>query len=194
MSLDERLKQRLLGGAVLVALIVIFVPMLIEEPVDQQIVSDHSLPVKPLPFRVEPRNPQPAPETPRPVEPPVAVAAPAPKPKPAEPVAPPETPVDVKPAVSASQNAKPPVDDATRPSPSAWMIQVVSLTREDNARKLVEDLRKASLPAQLETARVDGKTHYRVRVGPEVDHRLAQQMVEKIKKEFKLKPKLMRYP
>ena len=41
MALEERLKQRLLGGAVLVALVVIFVPMLIDEPVDSRVVSDH---------------------------------------------------------------------------------------------------------------------------------------------------------
>ncbi|MET0065103.1 MAG: SPOR domain-containing protein [Candidatus Thiodiazotropha sp.] len=179
MSLDERLKQRLLGGAVLVALIVIFVPMLIEEPVDQQIVTDHALPEKPLPFRVEPRQPDPVTQSPEPVQPRAAQTVPEPK-----------APAPVKPPKASN----PPAEAASRPSPSAWMIQVVSLTREDNARKLVEDLRKADLPAQLETARVDGKTHYRVRVGPEVDHRLAEQMVEKIKKTFKLKPKLMRYP
>ncbi len=192
MSLDERLKQRLLGGAVLVALIVIFVPMLIDEPVDQQIVSDHALPVKPQPFRVEPRKSEPAAENPSPAEPPVAVVTP--EAESAPPVAQPVPPVKSTPTQSERPSANPPADDSARPSPSAWMIQVVSLTREDNARKLVEDLRKAGLPAQMETARVDGKTHYRVRVGPEVDHRLAEQMVEKIKKEFKLKPKLMRYP
>ena len=48
MALEERLKQRLLGGAVLVALIVIFVPMLIDEPVDSRVVADHRIPEKPV--------------------------------------------------------------------------------------------------------------------------------------------------
>jgi DedD protein len=193
MSLDERLKQRLLGGAVLVALMVIFVPMLIEEPVDQQIVSDHALPVKPQPFQVEPSRPEPRLENPRPEESSIA-APPAQEPSVSLPVTQAAPPVASQPAEPQAPDTTPTADTPERPSPSAWMIQVASLTREDNARKLVKDLRKADLPAQMEKARIDGKTHYRVRVGPEVDHRLAEQMVEKINKQFKLKPKLMRYP
>jgi DedD protein len=83
---------------------------------------------------------------------------------------------------------------STRPSPTAWMIQVASLTNEKNAEKLVESLRKADLPAQMEKVRLNGKLYYRIRVGPEVDHRLAEKMLAKIKQAFKLNPKLMRYP
>ncbi len=192
MSLDERLKQRLLGGAVLVALMVIFVPMLIEEPIDQQIVSDHTLPVKPQSFQAEPSQPEPVRENHHPERSPTA--APAQETNASVPVTQTAPPVELHPAEPQAPDTTPQADAPVRPSPSAWMIQVASLTREDNARKLVEDLRKADLPAQMETARIDGKTHYRVRVGPEVDHRLAEQMVEKIHKQFKLKPKLMRYP
>jgi DedD protein len=74
------------------------------------------------------------------------------------------------------------------------MIQVASLTNEKNAKKLVQNLRKADLPAQMVPVKVNGKPHYRVRVGPEVDHRLAKKMLAKIKREFKLNPELMRYP
>jgi DedD protein len=46
----------------------------------------------------------------------------------------------------------------------------------------------------MEKVRLNGKLHYRIRVGPEVDHRLAEKMLAKIKQLFKLNPKLMRYP
>jgi DedD protein len=188
MGLEERLKQRLLGGAVLVALAVIFVPMLIEGPVERHSVSDHSIPAKPvvkksvpeMQVQRQPKVIQPRPAKTQEEPQPQAITKP-------ETVA---TGVDkpVAKPVKAAERSK------TKPSPKAWIIQVASLTKETNAKKLVENLRKADLPAQMEKVRLNGKLHYRVRVGPEVDHRLAEKMVEKIKQIFKLNPKLMRYP
>jgi DedD protein len=214
MGLEDRLKQRLLGGAVLVALVVIFVPMLIDEPVERRTLSDHTIPVKPtvkksIPDKrvesqktTEPRpvstmtmpepekSPKPEPVVEKKVKPPEPkpvvekkVKPPEPKPVVEKKVKPPEP----KPVVTTKK-------ESTRPSPTAWIIQVASLTNEQNAKKLVESLRKADLPAQMKKVRLNGKLHYRIRVGPEVDHRLAEKMLAKIKQAFKLKPKLMRYP
>ncbi|ODB87337.1 hypothetical protein A3195_16230 [Candidatus Thiodiazotropha endoloripes] len=192
--MEERLKQRMLGGAVLVALVVIFVPMLIEEPVEQRDKSTHAIPIKPQSRQDQPVASQP-PEKP---EQKMVVKPPAPKAA-AEAVSKPEPEPKAKPVVS-----KKPVEksvpkqsgkgDKPRPSPTAWIIQVASLTNESNANKLVQRLRKAQLPAQMAPVKLNGKPHYRVRVGPEVDHRLAEKMLAKIKREFKLNPKLMRYP
>ncbi|MCG7915004.1 MAG: SPOR domain-containing protein [Candidatus Thiodiazotropha weberae] len=194
MALEERLKQRMLGGAVLVALVVIFVPMLIEEPVEQRDKSTHAIPIKPQSRQDQPVASQ-SPEKP---EQKMVVKPPAPKAA-AEAVSKPEPEPKAKPVVS-----KKPVEksvpkqsgkgDKPRPSPTAWIIQVASLTNESNANKLVQRLRKAQLPAQMAPVKLNGKPHYRVRVGPEVDHRLAEKMLAKIKREFKLNPKLMRYP
>ena len=177
MALEERLKQRLLGGAVLVALVVIFVPMLIDEPVDSKVVSDHHIPAKPEAI-----------EKPMPTilpSPPAQTGTEAGAPK-------------VQPPAERSQTLAPPVvEKPARPekrSPTAWMIQVASLTVQDNAEKLVADLKKAKLPATVEKVVLDGKRHYRVRVGPEVDHQTAMSMAEQIKRDFKLKPKVLRYP
>lgn len=185
MALEERLKQRLLGGAVLVALMVIFVPMLIEKPMDKQIVSDHAIPPEPS----KPQRPPAASvSVEKPPNPSGGEAPPEVKPEP-RPVSKPEPVRSLPPKRSSSASPVP-----ARSSPSAWMIQVASLTNGENAEKLVARLRKADLPAQVERVKLDGKLHYRVRVGPEVDHRLAQRMLNKIEKTFKLHPKLMRYP
>jgi DedD protein len=184
MALEERLKQRMLGGAVLVALIVIFVPMLIEEPVDPRDQADHIIPIKPQNQRAE----QSQPEVPTKTQKSTVSEAPMPTPvvkKLPQPIA------NQKPK---PENVKTATADKPRASPSAWMIQVASMARESNAKRLVEKLRKSDLPAQMEAVKLDGKQHYRVKVGPEVDHRLAEKMLAKIKKEFKLTPKLMRYP
>jgi len=173
MALEESLKQRLLGGAVLVALIVIFVPMLIDEPVDSRVVADHRLPEKPALLE------KPMPE----ILPPELPSAPAASVPVAEPPSRPAKPAATQ---SAAQDK--------RSSPTAWMIQVASLTVRENAQKLVKDLKKADLPAQMESVKVGGKTHYRVRVGPEVDFKTAERMAEKVKKNFKLAPRVLRYP
>ncbi len=194
MALEERLKQRMLGGAVLVALMVIFVPMLIEEPVEPRDQSTHAIPVEPQSRRHQPavgeKPEKPQQKTaakaaaPKIAAKPAAKPEPKPKPKPAVN----NKPVEPREPKQAGKAVKP------RPSPRAWMIQVASLTNEKNAEKLVQRLRKAELPAQMVPVTLSGKPHYRVRVGPEVDHRLAEKMLAKIKREFKLNPKLMRYP
>lgn len=177
MALEERLKQRLLGGAVLVALMVIFVPMLIDEPVDSRVVSDHRIPPKPEVIE----KPKPTILPPPPVE---AVT----------PVMSSTQPVTEKPATARIKVGKVKSDKDAKPSPTAWMIQVASLTVKENAEKLVADLKSADLPALVEKVEVDGKRHYRVRVGPEVNHQTALSMAERIKRRFKLTPEVLRYP
>jgi DedD protein len=186
MALEERLKQRMLGGAVLVALIVIFVPMLIDEPVEKRDQSTHTIPIRPKPqlsqssrFE-EPEQPQKKKQSTAPQAKPVVEQAAEPKPEVMQ--------------AQSTKSEKPETVEKPRSSPTAWIVQVASLTKEANAKRLVKNLRKADLPAQMTLVKLDGKQHYRVRVGPEVDHRLAEKMLAKIKKEFKLNPKLMRYP
>ena len=184
MALDERLKQRLLGGAVLVALVVIFVPMLIDEPVDSKVVSDHRIP--PKPEEIDKPMPTILPPPPEVSEAPVpAVTAAKP------PVANTPKPTAEVPKKKAEKPKQ--TQQSKRKPPTAWIIQVVSLTVEKNAQQLVSDLRKAGMPAQLQSVDVDGKRHYRVRVGPEVNHQTALKMAERIKGEFKLTPKVLQY-
>jgi DedD protein len=182
MALEERLKQRLLGGAVLVALVVIFVPMLIDEPVDSKVVSDHRIPPKPEALeKPMPAILPPPPESSTAVD---EVTEPQAAPVETEQAAPP------KPAPTV--DSKPVGGD--KPSPTAWVIQVASLTVKDNAERLMADLKKAEFPAVVEKVEVDGKRHYRVRVGPEVNHKTALSMADRIKRDFKLTPKVLRYP
>lgn len=178
MALEEQIKQRLLGGAVLVALVVIFVPMLIDEPVDSKVVSDHQIPRKPE--TVENSMPSILPP------PPVADSVPG-------------ADTDTEKQTQAKPTVPIPLPEPKprqggKPSPTAWIIQVASLTVKKNAEKLVAELRQAELPAILEQVEVDGKRHYRVRVGPEVSHKTASSMAERIQRDFKLTPKILHYP
>jgi DedD protein len=178
MALEERLKQRLIGAAVLVALVVIFVPMLIDEPIDSKLVADHDIPEKPA-----------------------ALLKPSPEILPPVPAAKIDKRDGVPDKVPVASKPPPPdpltdttADKSERRSPSAWMIQVASLSVRKNAQKLVANLKKSDMPAQFDRVQIEGKTLYRVRVGPEVDFKTAERIVEQIKRKFKLKSKVMRYP
>jgi DedD protein len=196
MTLDDRLKQRLLGGAVLVAVVVIFVPMLIEESVDQRLVTDHTIPEKPEYARVDPVVEKQLSRPPK-ID---KVEKPSHGERPDKPFSKPEKEVivpveqDKREKTQPKPVSQPTMVQPTTASPTAWIIQVASMTKEANATRLIKQLREANLPAQMKRVNLNGKRHYRVRVGPELDHKLAKKMLEKIEQEFKLKPKLMRYP
>jgi DedD protein len=196
--LDEQLKQRLVGAAVIVSLIVIFVPMLLDEPDDSEpFEMDTRIPAKPPVLR----QPLPARESlPKPVSavPMTSVAEseqePAGESAPAE-AQPPAGESD--PPLAQESLSQAPVDGGEaasgRSTPTAWLIQVASFTHRDNATRLVERLRQADIPAQLNEAVVDGKRHYRVQILPQLARKDAEKLTDRIKKEFKLKATLRRY-
>jgi len=176
--LRKRLKQRLVGGAVLVSLVVIFVPMLLERPIDTERVFQGD--------RIPPRPPEPVLRREN------------------DDILPGLLPPEAGPPESVSDTGVADVPVSTPPPykqegrieralPSAWMIQVASFRKYSNAKALVAQLRKADLPGNVKKATVGGRRLYRVQVGPEVDKKLAEQMVAKIKKRFKLKATLRRY-
>jgi DedD protein len=172
MALEERLKQRMIGAAVLVALVVIFVPMLIDEPSDNKLITEHEIPQKP-PALIRP--------TPAILPPATDKAAVVEVPKP-------------PPVTAAKTENRPATEKPERKSPTSWVIQVASLTVKKNAEQLVADLRKADMPAHLERVSVDGKTHFRIRVGPVVGQKTAEKMAKGIQTDFKLSPSVLRYP
>lgn len=173
--LNDQLKKRLVGAIVLVALAVIFVPMLLEgdkrssiplfgsnvpePPASTTAMVDIPLQVPPppveapvvmereLPPAVEPAPVQPAPPAP------VEAEAPAPAP-----VAPPPAPVQpVKPAQ---------VPQAAKPATGSWAVQVGSFAESANATRLRDSLRGKGYPAYVEKVKLASGTAYRVRVGP----------------------------
>lgn len=168
------MKQRLVGAVVLVALVVIFVPMLLDdEPMVTSGITKSNIPPKPksdLPTRTISHK----------------------EIKPLLPAAPSAEPAKV---THSKPKAKPAaVAPKTRAGISAWVVQVASFEKRENASKLVKRLRAAKLSAFLEQASVSKKTVFRVRVGPEVDHKKAEAIRARIERKFKLKGKIERYP
>lgn len=177
--MDEGLKKRLLGAAVLASLAVIFVPMLIEEP-EEAGVDIGDIPAPPdRSFTSDLlREEVPAP---RPVPIDISGRESEPEPEP-EPEPPTDTPAPAEPAAPAQAQTPPAAEPATpRAGLTAWMVQVGSFSNQENADQLVDKLRKAGFQTpDPEQVQIRGKSLYRVRVGPMVDKDKAERLLPEI--------------
>lgn len=172
--MDSALKQRLLGAAVLIALAIIFVPMIFSGSGPVQESATVNLEIPPAPDRefetrvmtVDANNRDPG-ATPVPApaaEPVVAVDVPA--------------PAQTEPAVAAAPEpeAAVPATAATpeMPDPPAagvaangnFLVHLGIYAAASNATELVDTLKRAGLPAFAEATEFQGKAAQRVRVGP----------------------------
>ena len=213
--LDKAYKQRMVGALVLVALAVIFLPMLFSRQDEQRQVTVEA-PAAPQapsvpPVQVEPvvvPEPQALPQEPVPgddeiaqlEEPstpvaPTAPVAPAPAAKPVAPPAPAPVPVN-KPTTAPSQpiGAAPKLDttqsrvDANGLSVS-WSVQLASLSSRASAESLQKTLRSQGYNAYIRSA--DGKN--RVFVGPLIERAEADRLRDLLSRQQNLKGFVVRF-
>ncbi len=204
--MDTRLKHRLVGTAVVVALAVIFLPELLRPAVERQpVVEDLNLPPRPvatleqesgkLDIAVPEPESAPAPVVPDPASPRI------------EPSAEQEaTPLELPPSVELEPEPEPPSTTTTAaagtgdglpelsPNLRAWVVQVGSFAEERNAEALRNKLREAEFTAFVEPARVGDRQMYRVRVGPELEKRVAERLKLEIQERLQIAGQLRRYP
>ncbi len=188
--MERALKERIIGAAVLVVIVVLVVPVFLDGPPDhagivtetvllpgqdgqatQTVVldRDRSEPVptassqaqKATPVVSKPASP-PAQEQPAPG--PVTTKAPT-KTEPARDEAP--TPKAAPPAVSPT---------------GMWAVQLGSFANKDNAERLAADLRKQGYAAFLSQLANDGSELHRVRIGPQKDRDGAEAMAARLLK------------
>jgi len=170
--MDSGLKQRLIGAAVLVALAVIFLPMLVKGPAPDSGVSDVPLatPDAPQSGEMQTRDlPLVAPD-----EAPASGATGMPAPT-ADNVARGDTLPTVDTAAPASQ-PQPLADAATAAPPEPMLpasaaggdyaVHFGAYASSVSADTVVSRLRGAKLPAYRESAAIGGKEAWRVRIGP----------------------------
>lgn len=105
-----------------------------------------------------------------------------------------------KPAVEKAEApapvSKPAPKPALQPAPgsaTAWVIQVASLTKENKAYGLRDQLRKAGHPAFVEQVKGSSGMIYRVKSGPVLQRSKAESMKSEIKKLTKLDGLIMRH-
>ena len=74
----------------------------------------------------------------------------------------PKTAPKEQPGETAGKPAEPP----PKKTGSGWIFQVASLTEREKAAAMASNLKSKGFPAFVEEAEVNGRTYYRVRVGP----------------------------
>ncbi len=194
--MDIRLKQRLVGAVVLVALGVIFIPMVLQPPEQVQgpATDIPALPAGSFKDRLATAVPA---QTPLPEAPSRQVL-----PAPDTPLPSPATSVTAAaPEITAAElsNAKTaaPVPDKTPATPtglSAWVVQVGVFNQEENAQALAKTLRAQGHTTFVE--RFAGKTspNFRVRLGPFKDRASADALQVRLQREDKLASIVKSYP
>ena len=211
--LDKAYKQRMVGALVLVALAVIFLPMLFSRQDEQRqvTVDAPAMPHAPeLPqVQVEPvavPEPQVLPQEPVPSDDeiaqqeapltpvaPVAPVAPAP-------VAKPVVPVPAPVAKSTTPPAQPIAAAAARPDTTqsridanglsiSWSIQLASLSNRQSAESLQKTLRSQGYNAYIRSA--DGKN--RVFVGPLIERAEDDRLRDLLSRQHNLKGFVVRF-
>ncbi len=205
--MDISLKQRLVGAIVLVALGVIFIPILLESREDEsRLTVSMKIPPKPdLEFkdRLEdvkiPPEPEPLPSMKDSVGPlkeareaeasatkvvPAAAAAAAkvPQKKPAQVAA-------AKPAVIPQATGV----TAAKPA-SLWVVQVGSFSKQLNAQQYSDKLKAGGFKAYVEDAQTGAGAVYRVRIGPIAGRSEAEAVVKKLKEKGGHRGMVISYP
>ena len=185
--MDQGLKERLVGAAVLVAIAVWLIPWVLDGPEKNPVETGPAslqLPAaqEPVPMRTQtlklgepPAAAQPAPppteKTEAPPETVVAAATPesTPTPPPSSVVTPPTAAAPTsKPAVSETARkpvTPPPAAAATSTAKGDWTVQLGSFGDEGNARRLADRATTFGYKANVASYKANGKTMYRVRVG-----------------------------
>jgi DedD protein len=204
--MDLSLKQRLLGAIVLIALAVIFIPMLLSGPAPKQTSETVNLAIPPAPDRefqnrvlpVDATQQQPTAagatsditrsETLATVETPPRPAEIA---QPTEPVAAPPAPTAAKPETQPTPAATPPAPKVEPPTAAdkapgraangRFFVQLGVYASQKNADDLVASLKQGGYPAFAEASEYQGKPGQRVRVGPFEDRAAAEAARLKIK-------------
>jgi DedD protein len=215
--LDKAYKQRMVGALVLVALAVIFLPMLFSRQDEQRQVTVEAPAAPQAPampqVQVEPvvvPEPQALPQEPVPSDEEIAqqeapavpsapaATAPAPTAKPVAPPAPAPVPaLAAKPSTAPAQpiTAAPGKPDTTQSRVDAkglsvsWSVQLASLANRESAEKLQKTLRSQGYNAYIRSA--DGKN--RVFVGPLIERAEADRLRDLLNRQQNLKGFVVRF-
>jgi DedD protein len=211
------LKQRLVGATVLVALGVIFIPMLLEHRSEEgRLTGRMHIPDKPdvefqdrldtgrqaveeieWPENVQESSKQAREEIPWSTPPGQSPALTASGNEPAQPVVVANSDPDPKaePAPKPEAVPKPePKQQAVPVGAQQWIVQLGSFSQRKNAEGLQDKLRDDGHKAFVEAAGTAAGQVYRVRIGPIANRVQAESLVSQLKKNKDYRPIVMSYP
>lgn len=198
--MEPQLKKRLVGGIVLVALAVIFIPMLLDGSGSR---PDLSLDAEPPPLPPPPRplpgpeegpiDLRPAPDTP---EPRAAVVDALNAEQIAEEVEASRAQAPESPEAPEAEPSEPPPESAPAPAPppdlQSWVVQVAALREQDKALAERDRLRGKGLgPVFVERYDSERGQFYRVRFGPLLEREAAEALQARIERELGIEGRVM---
>lgn len=182
----EAVKHRFIGGAILVAVAVLFLPSFFKDRQQYQVDTDSQIPQRPEITTVEFNDPS----SPEGIEP-----APAPETMfvPDESTAVTVSSAAISSAASSSVALPEPVAP-TVPTlnlnkqglPEAWVLQVASLSTEAAANKLRDQLTAQGYKAYVRASSSGATQVYRIYVGPNLDKAQVQDTKQKLDKQLKV--------
>ncbi|HSR61812.1 MAG TPA: SPOR domain-containing protein [Gammaproteobacteria bacterium] len=196
--MEQGLKERLVGAAVLVILAVIFIPMLLDDTDETDLViTETNIPPKPekmpetddegefssriIPLENEKQEQQ---TTGQDTDHAKKIIT-------AEPV---EEEVQQEPAGDDDTVKGTDGRSETTVGLNAWVVQLGSFESEENAQSLNEKLRDAGYTSFVEPLKQESGTVHRVRVGPELKRSDAQKIRDKLEKSLQLEGIVVSYP
>lgn len=187
-------KHRILGAIIIVALAVIFVPMVLRERSapsggeNSETVpaptggSENHVVVMEVPLPNTSPKPVASPSSTTDTEPTKTVTVEV-KPAAAEPK--PAVPVESKPAAESKASSAP---------SSGWVVQVGTFANATNAARLEQKLRAEGQPVRVDHIQIDTGKAVRLRVGPFRDRAGALKAQERIQKDLGVKGVVLAYP
>jgi DedD protein len=209
--MEVRVRERLIGALVLVAVVVLLVPAILkgrtpapadspspqtrrvevpignemQAPDEQVLVPEPALPGTAAGAGADLRAPAQAPTVASPPPRPPATAASPPKSAPAATAS--TEPPTAKPAAA-------PMAATPAPQPgSAWAVQLGAFSNQAKAEQFVAELKKRRYAAFVLEYRASGKVLYRVRVGPEQERARAEEIAARLAKDG-YQPVVARHP
>ena len=202
--MQQKLKERLVGAAVLVAVAVIFIPIILTDSPEPEAIQGSNIPEKPetnFSSRITPllENDEKSSSTPIDA---INIQAEDSQEENKQNTT---QEIVVEKVISVDDNnaekestkkdeRKKEVGVKDDVGLSAWIIQLGNFTNEENAQSLNEKLRKSGYPAFVEPLKKNGQISYRVRVGPEIKRSDADLLLEKLKDKMKLDGIVVSYP
>lgn len=178
--MEVRVRERLVGALVLVAIVVLLVPAVLKGP--EPAAEGSAGPAKQsvvVELDTAARPAQDDDLVPEPAAPQTATLAADPPPPTAESATGGATAAAARPAPDATAL---PAGDAARATP-AWAIQLGAFSTREKADSLVANLRRRGYAAFVLEYRGSGRVLHRVRVGPEQDRERAVAIAERLRKD-----------
>lgn len=184
--METRVKERLVGAVILVALIVALVPEILSgphQPTDVGGSAGSQQPIRTYTVDLEERGLPTADPPAEAATPQVTFSEVPTLEAPAEVSEPDDAPAAAASVPAPVTQPRPEPPPRAPASTSGWVVQLGSFSHADNAARLARELRAAGYKAFVSPHESNGEKRMRVRVGPEQNRARAEQLEQRLRRD-----------